>query len=83
MRREELYLTDIIEAADAIQQFLAGVQRDIFLQDELLRSAVLHKLTVNQRCLAPKSNLRSSLAPWVLPLRKRISSYKILLNQVP
>lgn len=46
MRREELYLTDIIEAADAIQQFLAGVQRDTFLQDDLLRSAVLHKLTV-------------------------------------
>lgn len=46
MRREELYLTDIVEAADAIQQFLAGVQRDTFLQDELLRSAVLHKLTV-------------------------------------
>jgi hypothetical protein len=36
MRREELYLTDIVEAADAIQQFLAGVQRDTFLQDELL-----------------------------------------------
>ena len=46
MRREELYLTDIIEAADAIQQFLTGVQRDTFLQDDLLRSAVLHKLTV-------------------------------------
>jgi uncharacterized protein with HEPN domain len=46
MRREELYLTDMVEAADAIQQFLAGVQGDTFLQDELLRSAVLHKLTV-------------------------------------
>jgi uncharacterized protein with HEPN domain len=46
MRREELYLADIIEAADAIQQFLTGVQRDTFLQDDLLRSAVLHKLTV-------------------------------------
>ena len=46
MRREELYLTDIVEAADAIQQFLARVQRGTFLQDELLRSAVLHKLTV-------------------------------------
>ena len=52
MRREELYLTDIVEAADAIQQFLAGVQRDTFLQDELLRSAVLHKLTVSMIAMA-------------------------------
>jgi uncharacterized protein with HEPN domain len=46
MRREALYLTDIVEAAEAILQFLAGVERDTFLQDDLLRSAVLHKLTV-------------------------------------
>src|SRR5690349_11426062 len=46
MRREELYLTDIIEATDAIQQFLIGVQRDDFLQNDLLRSAVLQKLTI-------------------------------------
>ena len=26
MRREELYLTDIVEAADAIQKFLAGIE---------------------------------------------------------
>jgi len=31
MRREELYLTDIVEAADAIHRFLAGVQRETFL----------------------------------------------------
>jgi uncharacterized protein with HEPN domain len=46
MRREELYLTDIIEAADAIQRFLAGIQCAAFLQDDLLRSAVLNKLTI-------------------------------------
>ena len=47
MRREELYLTDIVEAADAIHRFLAGVQRETFLQDDLLRSAVLQKLTIS------------------------------------
>lgn len=46
MRREELYLTDIIEAADAIQQFLSDVERDTFFQSDLLRSAVLQKLTI-------------------------------------
>jgi len=34
MRREELYLNDIVEAAEAIHRFLAGVEREIFLQDE-------------------------------------------------
>jgi uncharacterized protein with HEPN domain len=46
MRREELYLADIVEAADSIQQFLGGVSRADFLQNDLVRSAVLQKLTI-------------------------------------
>lgn len=46
MRREELYLTDIIEAADAIQRFLRKVDQNTFLKDELLQSAVLQKLMI-------------------------------------
>ena len=46
MRREELYLADIIEAADAIQRFIEGMQRDDFFRDELRQSAVLQKLTL-------------------------------------
>ena len=46
MRREKLYLTDIIEAADAVRMFLTGVERERFLQDDLLRSAVLQKLAI-------------------------------------
>ena len=46
MRREELYLTDIIEAADAIQRFLGNVDRNTFLKNELLQSAVLQKLMI-------------------------------------
>jgi uncharacterized protein with HEPN domain len=46
MHREELYLTDIIEAADAIQRFLVGVDHNTFLRNELLQSAVLQKLMI-------------------------------------
>ncbi len=46
MRREELYLTDILEAADAITRFVHGVDEDSFFEDELRQSAVLHKLIV-------------------------------------
>ena len=46
MRREEVYLTDIVEAAESINKFLAGIKRQTFLQDDLLRSAVLQKLSI-------------------------------------
>jgi len=46
MRREELYLTDIIEAADAIQRFIRNIDKNTFLKDELLQSAVLQKLMI-------------------------------------
>ena len=46
MRRERLYLLDILEAADALSRFLAGKDRAGFLADEVLQSAVLQKLTV-------------------------------------
>lgn len=46
MRREELYLRDIVEATTAVDAFLAGRTKDDVESDELLRSAVLHKLTI-------------------------------------
>jgi len=46
MRREELYLADMVEAVDAIDLFLANVDRETFLADDLVRSAVLQKLTI-------------------------------------
>jgi len=46
LRPEELYLADIVEAAEAIAKFLQDVTRDAFLGNDLLRSAVLQKLSV-------------------------------------
>ena len=46
MPREKLYLADIAEAADAIQKFLKGITRERFLEDDLICSAVLQKLTI-------------------------------------
>lgn len=46
MRPERLYLIDIIEAADAIARFLADVDEEMFMQDELRQSAVLQKVVV-------------------------------------
>ena len=46
MRHDELYLADIVEAANAIDRFLQGVSEDDFLEDELRQSAVLQKLMI-------------------------------------
>ena len=46
MRSDELYLRDIVEAAETIERFLAGIDRKTFLADEMRQSAVLHKLIV-------------------------------------
>jgi uncharacterized protein with HEPN domain len=46
MRREVLFLKDIIEATESIQMFLADIERDDFLENELIQSAVLQKLMI-------------------------------------
>jgi uncharacterized protein with HEPN domain len=46
MRREELYLSDIVEAANHIAGFIAGMDSSGFQESELVRSAVLQKLAI-------------------------------------
>jgi len=46
MRRDDLYLNDIVEAADHIATFLGQVDFESFRQSELIRSAVVQKLAI-------------------------------------
>ncbi len=46
MRRERLYLEDILAAADAIREFIRGQDYGSFEASPLLRSAVVHPLTI-------------------------------------
>lgn len=46
MRREELYLRDMVEAATAAAGFLADISREQFAGNDLVRSAVLQKMIV-------------------------------------
>jgi len=46
LRREALYLRNIVEAADAAARFVAETTQEAFVHDEVLRSAVLQKLTI-------------------------------------
>ena len=46
MRPEKLYLTDIVEAAQAIERFMMGEDFSEFEQNEMMQSEVLQKLSV-------------------------------------
>ncbi len=46
MRREDLYLSDIIEALDHISAFTAGADFETFQESEMMRSAVVQKLAI-------------------------------------
>ena len=46
MRPEQLYLTDILEAARAIAAFCKDVRFEQFEGNDMLRSAVLQKIVV-------------------------------------
>lgn len=46
MRRDELYLADMLEACDDIAEFLRGLDEEAFTANKLVRSGVLQRLTV-------------------------------------
>jgi uncharacterized protein with HEPN domain len=46
MPRDEVTLSDIVEACRAIEEFLQGIDRETFLEDRKTRSATLHELLV-------------------------------------
>jgi hypothetical protein len=44
MRREELYLADLIETARAVRGYLDGVTRERWDAEDILRDAVLYRM---------------------------------------
>ena len=46
MRDEWLYLTDMVEAAEAISRFVAGMTEDDWIEDEVRQGAVMHRLII-------------------------------------
>jgi uncharacterized protein with HEPN domain len=69
MRRDELYLHDMIEAADHIATFLGQIEFESFRQSELVRSAVVQKLAMIGEAAARISDEltgRHPQIPWPL-----------------
>ena len=67
MRRDDLYLNDIIEAADHIATFLGETEFEGFQKSELIRSAVVQKLAIIGEAAARISDeltVRHPQIPW-------------------
>jgi uncharacterized protein with HEPN domain len=67
MRHDSLYLTDIVEAADHIAEFIGGTDFQTFQKSELIRSAVVQKLGLIGEAAARVSEelkTRHSDVPW-------------------
>src|SRR5260370_11513991 len=67
MRHESLYRTDLIEAADHIAEFIAGADFEMFQKSEMLRSAVVQKLSIIGEAAARVSEevrARYPQVPW-------------------
>ena len=67
MRRDDLYLNDIIEALDHIAAFISDIEFEIFLKSELIRSAVAQKLAIIGEAagrISDELSGRYSQIPW-------------------
>lgn len=67
-RRDDLYLADILEAAESIRSFVGKLDRpdrDTFIGDDLVRSAVLQKLSVIGEAAARVTDETRALNPGI------------------
>ncbi len=67
MRRDRLFLEDILAATDATAEFTQGHSVESFRENRLVRSAVLHQLTVIGEAVAhlpPELRERYPKVPW-------------------
>lgn len=79
MRREELFLRDLVEAADHIAQFITGLDRAGFQESELVRSAVVQKLVLIGEAAAHVSAELQARHP-ELPWPKIVAFRNILVH---
>ena len=67
MRGERLFLEDIVSAADAITEFIESQTCESFEANRMLRSAVVHQLTIIGEAsarLSPELRERHPNIPW-------------------
>ncbi len=79
MRNDRLYLADILDAIQAIERFTANCDEGRFLDDELIQSAVLQKLSVIGEAAARLSDEARACGPEV-PWKEIIGFRNIVVH---
>jgi uncharacterized protein with HEPN domain len=79
MRREELYLRDIIEAADHLSGFVSHAGAAGLSESEMVRSSILQKLTVIGEAASKVSEDLRSRYPAV-PWRKIVAFRNVVVH---
>lgn len=79
MRREDLYLRDIVEAANHIAGFIAQIEFAAFQESELVRSAVVQKLAIIGEAAAHISDALKARYPQV-PWPRIVAFRNILIH---
>lgn len=67
MRRDELYLADLVQATREIARYLDGVDKRRWDDDSMVRSAVMRQLTIVgeiARATTPDMQARHADIPW-------------------
>jgi uncharacterized protein with HEPN domain len=79
MKNDAVYLHHILDAINRIEQYLAGVSYDRFLQDPLLQDGVVHQLEIiGEAARNISSTLRNDHLE--LPWSKMIGIRNILIH---
>ena len=79
MRRDTLYLEDIVESADHIADFIAGHDFQAFQKSELLRSAVAQKIAIIGEAAARTSRELTGRHPQI-PWPQIVSFRNVLVH---
>ena len=81
MRRDaRCYLWDALRAAESVQAFVRGKTGEVFVEDELLRSAVERQLQIIGDALSQLAKVDPQIASNISELRRIIAFRNILVH---
>lgn len=85
MRRELLYLEDIVKAIERIERYLFQVERDRFFAEELLQDGVVRNLEIigeAAKNISEETRQRQSQVPWpeIMRMRDRLAHHYFRLD---
>jgi len=84
-RNEKLFLADIQECCQKIERYIAGINKEDFLADEILQDALVRNIEIigeASKNLSEKTREENTNVPWrdVMRMRDKIVHHYFRLN---